>query len=94
MQGMDKKYLEYKFSTSLSSRRERWFFIGNHKPSLPERTTKKPKIVCTWKEMPDQADMDQIDELLVKIMEHKIAGVTGASMVYSWMGMRIQPLQK
>ncbi|RLM57999.1 hypothetical protein C2845_PM18G06070 [Panicum miliaceum] len=41
-----------------------------------------------------QADMDQIDELLVNIMEHKIAGVTGASVVYSWMGRRIQPQQK
>jgi hypothetical protein len=27
-------------------------------------------------------------------MEHKIAGVTGASVVYSWMGTCIQPLQK
>jgi hypothetical protein len=41
-----------------------------------------------------QADMDKIYELLVKIMEHNIVGVTGASVVYSWMGRRIQPLQK
>jgi hypothetical protein len=44
--------------------------------------------------MPYQVDMDQVDELLVKIMEHKIAGVTSASVVYSWMGRRIQLLQK
>jgi hypothetical protein len=43
--------------------------------------------------MPYQVDMDQVDELLVKIMEHKIAGVTSASVVYSWMGRRIQLLQ-
>lgn len=39
-------------------------------------------------------DMNQINVLLVEIMEHKKAGVTGASMVYYWMGRRIQPLQK
>jgi hypothetical protein len=44
--------------------------------------------------MPYQVDMDQVDELLVKIMEHKIAGVTSAFVVYSWMGRRIQLLQK
>jgi hypothetical protein len=93
-QGMDKKYLEFKFPTSLSSWRERWFYIGNHKPSLPERTTEKLKIAREWREMPYQADMDKIYELLVKIMEHNIVGVTGASVVYSWMGRRIQPLQK
>jgi hypothetical protein len=49
---MDKKYLEYIFLTSFSSWRERWFYIGNHEPSLPERTTEKLKIACEWREMP------------------------------------------
>jgi hypothetical protein len=35
---------KYKFPTSLSGWRERWFYIGNHEPSLPERTVGALKI--------------------------------------------------
>jgi hypothetical protein len=38
MAGMEKKYIPYKFPTSLSGRRARWFYIRNHESSLPERT--------------------------------------------------------
>jgi hypothetical protein len=39
-------------------------------------------------------DISQIEELLGKIREHRDAGVTGASVMYTWLGRRIQPLQK
>jgi hypothetical protein len=41
---MDQKYISYKFPTSLTRWRERWFYISNHKPSLPERTAGALKI--------------------------------------------------
>jgi hypothetical protein len=37
------KYIKYKFLSSLSGWKERWFYIGNHKPSLPEKTEGIPK---------------------------------------------------
>jgi hypothetical protein len=40
--------------------------------------------------MPYQVNMDQINGLLVKIMEHKIAGVTSASVAYSAFAKRTQ----
>jgi hypothetical protein len=38
--------------------------------------------------------MNQIEHLLGKIMEHRDAGVTSASVMYRWLGRRIQQLQK
>jgi hypothetical protein len=38
--------------------------------------------------------MSQINDLLEKIMKLRTAGVTGASVMYSWIGQHIQPLQK
>jgi hypothetical protein len=38
--------------------------------------------------------MSQIEDLLGMIMKHRDAGVTRASLMYSWEGQRIQPLQK
>jgi hypothetical protein len=35
---MERKYIPYKFPNSLLGWRERWFYVGNHEPSLPERT--------------------------------------------------------
>jgi hypothetical protein len=39
-------------------------------------------------------DMSQIEELLGMIKKHIGAGVTGVSMMYTWLGRQIQPLQK
>jgi hypothetical protein len=89
---MEKKYITYKFPTSLSGWKERWFYVGNHKPALPERTAGGPKIAGEWTVSP--RDMSQVNDLLKKIMKLREAGVTGASVVYFWIGRRIQPLQK
>jgi hypothetical protein len=47
-QGMEKVYIPYKFPSSLSGWKERWVYIGNHAPSLPERTARVPKIIGGW----------------------------------------------
>lgn len=51
-QKMDQNYIEYKLPSSLSRWKERWFYIGKHKPALRERTNEGPKIVPEWKEKP------------------------------------------
>jgi hypothetical protein len=89
---MEKKYIPYKFPTSLSGWKERWFYIGNHHPSLPERTTGALKIRGEWTMA--CRDMSQIEELLETIKKHRDAGVTRVSVMYTWLGRRIQPLQK
>jgi hypothetical protein len=38
--------------------------------------------------------MSQVNDLLERIMKLRTEGVTGASVMYSWIGRRIQPLQK
>jgi hypothetical protein len=80
--GMEKKYIPYKFLTSLSGWREWWLYIGNHQPSLPERTAGAPKITGEW--TLGTWDMSQIEDLLGKIKKHRDARVTGASVMYSW----------
>ncbi|RLN16654.1 hypothetical protein C2845_PM02G16120 [Panicum miliaceum] len=39
-------------------------------------------------------DMSQFEELLGMIKKHRDARVTGVSVMYTWLGRRIQPLQK
>jgi hypothetical protein len=38
--------------------------------------------------------MSKIEELLGMIKKHRDVGVTGLSVMYTWLGRRIQPLQK
>jgi hypothetical protein len=71
MQGMEKKYISYKFLTSLSGWRERWFYIGNHAPSLLERTTRVLKITAKWSN--PCRDECQILELLGMIKKQRDA---------------------
>ncbi|RLM92768.1 hypothetical protein C2845_PM08G12580 [Panicum miliaceum] len=70
------------------------FYIDNHKPALPERTNEGPKIVPEWEERPVKGDMDQVHDLIKVIKALKEMNVTGASIMYSWIARRIQPLQK
>lgn len=48
----------------------------------------------SWKEEVDDTDMPQIQDLLKKIRTRREAGVTGATIVWSWLQRRIQPLQR
>jgi hypothetical protein len=89
-QGMDKMYIPYKFPSSLSSWKECWFYIGNHAPSLPERTAGVPKITRGWTRR--APELSQVNELLTKIKVLWDEVVTGVLVVYSWIGRRIQPL--
>jgi hypothetical protein len=60
-QGMENKYISYKFLASLLGWRERWFYIKNHEPSLPERTAEALKITTEWSK--PSRDESQIPEL-------------------------------
>jgi hypothetical protein len=46
-QGMEKKYIPYKFLTSLSRWKERWFYIENHEPSLPKRMLERSELLAS-----------------------------------------------
>jgi hypothetical protein len=89
---MDQNYIDYKLPSSLSVWKERWFYIGNHKPAPAKRTNDRPKIRFEWLEKHSKGDMDQVNELIDLIKAHGLMGVTGASLMYSWIARHIQPL--
>jgi hypothetical protein len=91
-QGMEKKYISYKFPCSLSGWREKWFYIGNHTPSLPKRTARALRITRKWSK--PCRDESQITELPGIIKKQRDAGVTSVVVMFSWIDRRIQPLQK
>jgi hypothetical protein len=41
-----------------------------------------------------RGDMDQVEELLDTIAAHKLMGVTGASVMFSFFKCRVQPIQQ
>jgi hypothetical protein len=47
-----------------------------------------------WNTEPSRGDLDQVDELLAIIAAHKEIGVTGASVIFSFLKRRIQPIQQ
>ena len=91
---MGQNYIEYSLPSNLSRWHNRWFYIGNHQPGLPERNDVTPKWTVEWTQHPDATELDQVLELVKRIKALKAEGVTGASVVYSWITRRIQPLQK
>jgi hypothetical protein len=66
-QGMEKKYISQKFRSSLSGWREKWFYIGNHAPSLPERTARALKINRKWsKPCKDKSQIPKLIDMKTK----------------------------
>jgi hypothetical protein len=47
-----------------------------------------------WNIKLSRADMDQVEELLDTIVAHKLMGVTGASVMFSFFKRRVQPIQQ
>jgi hypothetical protein len=89
---MDDKYIEYRFLSSLSGWKDRWFYIGNHKPALLERTGGVLKPQPARNQNPPLTKMSQVNELIVLIQALKEMRVTGAFAMYSFFERRIQPL--
>jgi hypothetical protein len=63
-------------------------------PQLPEKSGKPPIVRPEWNTELSKADLDQVDELLAIIAAHKEIGVTGASVIFSFLKRRIQPIQQ
>jgi hypothetical protein len=84
---MDKKCISYKFPSGLSGWREKWFYVGNHAPSLPERTVGALKIMKEWSK--PYRDESQIPKLLSMIKKQRDAVVTSVVVMFSWIGKRI-----
>jgi hypothetical protein len=89
-----KEYIKYKFPSSLSGSKDLCFYIGNHEPSLPERTGGVPKSHPEWNKNPSDGEMEQVRESIDLIQALKLMGVMGVSVTYSFFEQRIQPLQK
>jgi hypothetical protein len=47
-----------------------------------------------WNIELSRGDMDQVEELLETIEAHKLMGVTGASVMFSFFKRRVQPIQQ
>ena len=61
-------------------------------PALPSRTPGAPKWRGEWIQKPQS--LFQVDDLLDWIKDLRKENLTGASVVMSWMGRWIQPLQQ
>ena len=79
-------------SPSVSDWRAEWFYIDNHAPALPDRVPGLPKRCHEW--FNHGYIQVQEEEPLQRIAVLKSKGMTGATVVFSWLGGQIQPLQK
>jgi hypothetical protein len=78
------KYLSYKFPSNLLRWENHWFYVENHAPQLPEKMNNPPVVRPEWNIELSRGDMDQVEELLGTIEAHKLTGVTGASVMFSF----------
>ena len=72
---MDQNYIEYSLPSNLSRWHNRWFYIGNHQPGLPERNDVTPKWTVEWTQHPDATELDQVLELVKRIKARCLCGV-------------------
>ena len=86
---MAEKYIPYSLCRHIGDWKAEWF--DTHAPALPERTPGPPKSRHEWCVPADNAD--QVGELLKQIARLWREGVTGATVVSSWLRRQIQPLQ-
>ena len=85
------KYITYTLRRQIGDQKAEWFYIDNHAPALPERTPRPPKQRNEW--YAHAENVDQVGELLKRIAKRRKKGVTGATVVSSWLRRQIQPLQ-
>ena len=88
---MAEKYIPYSLRHQIGDWKAKWFYIDNHGPALPERTPGPPKPHHEW--CVPAGNADQVGELLTRIAMRRRKGVTGATVVSSWLRRQIQPLQ-
>jgi hypothetical protein len=88
------KYLSYKFPFNLPGWKNHWFYIENHAPQLPTKSNNPPVVRPEWNLELSRGDMDQVNELLDIIEAHKMTGVTGASVMFSFFKRRVQSIQQ
>ena len=69
-----------------------WFYIDNHAPSLLDRIPSPPKQCAEW--FAHGQNKEQENELLQWIVALRSNGVTGMTVILSWLRKQIQPLQK
>ncbi|RLN09085.1 putative gypsy type transposon [Panicum miliaceum] len=69
-----------------------WFYIGNHKPSLPGRDNAPPQRRDCWLDKLLKEESRDIPKLMKRIQDLKDKGVTRESMAYSFIERCIQPL--
>ena len=86
---MAEKYIPYSLCRQIGDWKAEWF--DTHAPALPERTPGPPKSRHEWCVPADNAD--QVGELLKRIARLWREGVTGATVVSSWLRRQVQPLQ-
>ena len=88
---MAEKYISYTLCCQIGDWKAELFYIDNHALALPERTSGPPQKHNEWYARAE--NVDQVDELLEKIVERRKEGVTGATVVVSWLRRQFQPLQ-
>ena len=88
---MAEKYIPYSLHRQIGDWKAEWFYIDNHAPALPEITPGPPKPRHVW--CVPAGNVDQVEELLKRIAKRQREGVTGATVVSSWLRRQVQPLQ-
>jgi hypothetical protein len=83
------QYLAYKLIDSNQDWKSKWFYITNHHPELPKPCGKQPKHRPWWNTEPT---MQELPELLLKIMGLREAGLRAEHVAFSFMKRRVQPL--
>ena len=88
---MADKYIPYTLHRQIGDWKAEWFYIDNHAPALPERTSGPPRQRNEWYARAE--NVDQVGELLEKIATWRKEGVTRATVVISWLKTQYQSLQ-
>ena len=84
---MVEKYIPYSLRRQIGDWKAEWFYIDNHAPALPERTPEPPKQHHEWCVRTGNAD--QVGELFERIVKLPRNGVTGATVVSSWLRRQV-----
>jgi len=87
---MGEKYIPYSLRRQIGDWKAEWF-INNHAPALPERTPGPPKP--GHERCVPAGNANQVGEIFERIANLRRDGVTGATVVSSWLRRQVQPLQ-
>ena len=87
------EFFKANYNDSKKDWKQDWFFMKNLGNTIKEHPVKRPAQRPCWNAKLTDEELGDIEALKALVAQHKSQGLTTASITWSWISRRIQPMR-